>query len=173
MKLFSPYGQFLRSLGSQTDCSVGLAEDQNGLLVTINCNRGVMEGVKVTEAGETDIFFINIEKDTVLKRIEMKCLTEKDDNAVRERMRLTHLHQHGEHLLLVDEGNHRVYLFHGKDCEDVEILTADDSESLFQLKVRSIASLWGVIHIVYLLFRLLRWWQTLMETIWCWTGLTL
>ena len=144
MKLFSPYGQFLRSLGSQTDCSVGLAEDQSGLLVTINCNKGVEcnngveEEVKVTEAGETDIFFINIEKDTVLKRIEMKYLTEEDDDAVRDRMKLTHLHQHGEHLLVVDEGNHRVFLFHEEDGEDVvEILPADGSEFIFQFKVRS------------------------------------
>ena len=137
LRLFSPDGQFLRSLGSQTDCSIGLAEDQNGLLVTINCNKG-MEEVKVTEAGETDIFFINIEKDTVLKRIEMKYLTEEDDDAVRNRMRLTHLHQHGEHLLVVDEGNHRVFVFHEEDGEDVvEILPADGSESLFQFKVKS------------------------------------
>ena len=138
LRLFSHDGQFLRSLGSQTDCSVGLAEDQSGLLVTINCNKGMMEKVKVTETGDTDIFFINTEKDTVLKRIEMKYLTEEDDDAVRERMRLTHLHQHGEHLLVVDEGNHRVFLFHEEDGEDVvEILPADGSEFIFQFKVRS------------------------------------
>ena len=118
LRLFSADGQFLRSLGSQTDCSVGLAEDQNGLLVTINCNKG-MEKVGVTEAGETDIFFIDIEKDIVLKRIEMKYLTEEDDDAVRSKMQLTHLHQHGEHLLVVDEGNHRGFLFHQEDGEDV------------------------------------------------------
>ena len=118
LRLFSADGQFLRSLGSQTDCSIGLAEDQNGLLVTINCNKG-MEKVEVTEAGETDIFFIDIEKDKVLKRIEMRDLTLEDDNAVRSKMQVTHLHQHGEHLLVVDEGNHRGFLFHQEDGEDV------------------------------------------------------
>ena len=137
LRLFSPDGKFLRPLGSQTDCSAGLAEDQNGMLVTINCNKG-MEKVEVTEAGETNIFFIDLEKDTVLKRIEMKYLTEEDDDAVRSKMKLTHLHQHGEHLLVVDEGNHRVFLFHQEDGEDVvEILPADGSESVLGLKVCS------------------------------------
>jgi len=139
LKLFSADGQLLRSLGSQTDCSVGLAEDQNGLLVTINNNSKELE--EVTEAGETDIFFIDIEKDTVLKRIEMKYLTEEDDDAVRDRMRLTHLHQHGEHLLVVDEGNHRVFLFHEEDGEDVvEILPTDGSESLLQFKALEVVA---------------------------------
>ena len=118
LRLFSADGQFLRSLGGQTDCSVGLAEDQNGLLVTINCNKG-MEKVKVTEAGETDIFFIDTEKDIVLKRMEMKHLTEDYDDAMKSKMKLTHLHQHGEHLLVVDEGNYRGFLLHQEDGEDV------------------------------------------------------
>ena len=138
LRLFSPGGQFVRSLGSQTDCSFGLAEDQNGLLITTNCNKG-REEIKVTEAGETDIFFINTEKDTVLKRIEMKYLIEEDDDAVRSKMRLTHLHQHGEQLLVVDEGNHRVFLFHQENGEDVvEPLPADISQCVLRFKVRSL-----------------------------------
>ena len=158
LKLFSPDGQFVRALGSQTDYSVGLAEDQNGLLVTINCNKGGEE-VKVTEAGETDIFFINTEKDTVLKRIEMKyCLPEDDDDAVLSKMRLTRIHQHGDHLLAVDEGNHRVFLFHQEDGEDVVEIQSD-----FQFKVSSPELF--VCVTVYLLCRPLRWWLIVMETI--------
>jgi len=140
LRLFSPGGQFVRSLGSQTDCSFGLAEDQNGLLITINCNKG-REEVKVTEAGETDIFFINTEKDTVLKRIEMKYLIEEDDDAVRSKMRLTHLHQHGEQLLVVDEGNHRVFLFHQENGEDVvEPLPADISQCILKFKAPEVVA---------------------------------
>ena len=46
-----------------------MAEDQSGLLVTINKNNGLKK-MKVTEAGETDIFFIDPERDVVLKRVE-------------------------------------------------------------------------------------------------------
>ena len=163
LRLYSPDGQFLRTLGSQTDSSAGLAEDKNGMLITINCNMG-MEKVKVTEAGETNIFFIDLEKDTVLKRIEMKYLTEEDDDAVKNKMKLTHLHNHEEHLLVVDEGNHRVFLFHQEDGEDVvEILPAEGIGSDFEFKVLSLCC--------FLLELLCRWWLIVTETIWYWTGL--
>ena len=161
MRLFSADGQFLRSLGSQTDCSIGLAEDQNGLLVTINCNKG-MEKVEVTEAGETDIFFIDIEKDKVLKRIEMRDLTLEDDNAVRSKMQVTHLHQHGEHLLVVDEGNHRGFVYHQEDGEDV---------AKMGVLVFKVLSFLLPPKLPVLLCRILRWWLIVTETIWCWTGL--
>lgn len=137
LKLFSPNGQFLRSLGSRTDVSVGLAEDQNGLLVTANCNMG-LEKVKVTEAGETDIFFIDVEEDAVVKRVEMKYLTEEDSASVRDRMRLTHLHQHGGHLLVMDRGNRRVFIFLQEDGEEVvEIFPAEGRDSVFEAEVLS------------------------------------
>ena len=161
MRLFSTDGQFLRSLGSQTDCSVGLAEDQNGLLVTINCNKG-MEKVKVTDAGETDIFFIDIEKDIVLKRMEMKYLTEADDDAARSKMQLRHLHQQGEHLLVVDEGNRRGFLLHQEDGEDVVEIVDLECKVLY---------LPCFLLDCVLLCRVLRWWPIVTGTIWCWTGL--
>ena len=54
-------------------------------------------------------------------------------------MKLTHLHNHEEHLLVVDEGNHRVFLFHQEDGEDVvEILPAEGIGSDFEFKVLSL-----------------------------------
>ena len=134
LTLFSADGEVVGRLGSQADHSVGMAEDQSGLLVTINKNNGLKK-MKVTEAGETDIFFIDPERDVVLKRVEMSFLVEEED-AMKRRMRLADLHQHGERLLVFDEGNRRVFSFHQEDGEDVvEILPADERLGVLQFKV--------------------------------------
>ena len=135
LTLFSADGEVVRRLGSQTDHSVGMAEDQSGLLVTINKNNGLKK-MKVTDAGETDIFFIDPERDVVLKRVEMSFLVEEEEDAVKKHMRLSDLYQHGERLLAFDEGNRRVFSFHQEDGEDVvEILPTDERLGVLQFKV--------------------------------------
>jgi len=140
LTLFSADGEVVRRLGSQTDHSVGMAEDQSGLLVTINKNNGLKK-MKVTDAGETDIFFIDPERDVVLKRVEMSFLVEEEEDAVKKHMRLSDLYQHGERLLAFDEGNRRVFSFHQEDGEDVvEILPTDEKLGVLQFKAHEVAA---------------------------------
>ena len=67
IQLFGATGEFLKSLGRDTDRCFGLAEDEEGRLVTINCNEG---GVTrhVTAPGQCDVFFIDVAEDKVVKR---------------------------------------------------------------------------------------------------------
>ena len=112
-----------------------MSEDQSGLLVTINKNNGLKK-MKVTEAGETDIFFIDPERDVVLKRVEMSFLVQEEEDAMKRRMILADLHQLGERLLVFDEGNRRVFSFLKEDGEDaVEILPTDERLGVLQFKV--------------------------------------
>ena len=135
LTLYSGDGEVVRRLGSQADHSVGMAEDQSGLVVTINKNNGLKK-MKVTEAGETDIFFIDPERDVVLKRVEMSFLVQEEEDAMKRRMILADLHQLGERLLVFDEGNRRVFSFLKEDGEDaVEILPTDERLGVLQFKV--------------------------------------
>ena len=70
LQLFSPDLLFQRSVGRDLDCCFGLAEDGQGSLLTINCNQGGSVGA-VTEPGCTDIFYIDLARDKVVRRMEL------------------------------------------------------------------------------------------------------
>ena len=71
IQLFGATGEFLKSLGRDTDRCFGLAEDEEGRLVTINWNEGG-KAAHVTRPGQTDVFFIDVGKDKVVKRMELE-----------------------------------------------------------------------------------------------------
>ena len=70
LQLFAEDGKFLRNLGLQIDRCFGLAEDE-GRLVTINCNEG-QERRHVTAPGQTDIFYLDVASDKIVKRVELE-----------------------------------------------------------------------------------------------------
>ena len=84
IQLFGATGEFLKSLGRDTDRCFGLAEDEEGRLVTINCNEGgEMAKGHVTEPGQTDVFFIDVGKDKVVKRMELEDVVEAQKSKCR------------------------------------------------------------------------------------------
>ena len=82
IQLFGAAGEFLKSLGRDTDRCFGLAEDEEGRLVTINCNEEE-ETVNVTRPGQTDVFFIDVAKDKVVKRMELEDVVEAGQSKCR------------------------------------------------------------------------------------------
>jgi len=77
IQVFSQEGDYLCSCGSnKIDKCFGLAEDDQGRLVTLNWSnpRGSGNGKGgggLTSKGETDVFFINVKDGQVVKRIEL------------------------------------------------------------------------------------------------------
>ena len=106
------------------DRCFGLAEDDEGRIITINCNSNTVDEsrVKITLCNNTDVFFIDKISNKVVKRIEMIDLIE---DAVVELQTLQadmsacrFLSYHNKKLYVVDLG---------LDC--VFILTKDGTES--------------------------------------------
>ena len=70
--------QVMFSLNRGLDCCYGLAEDGEGRLVTINSNKTGREG-RVTEPGQADVFFIDVAKDKIVKRLVLEDVTDPEE----------------------------------------------------------------------------------------------
>merc|ERR1719209_537726 len=73
LQLFGAHLLFVKSVAEKwIDHCYGLAEDDEGKIVTINHNPGGEDSTaKITAPNTTDVFFIDKNSDKVLKRIEM------------------------------------------------------------------------------------------------------
>merc|ERR1712096_524224 len=72
IQLFGRNLEFIMFLAEEViDRCYGLAEDDDGKIITINCNTVVGGIVKLTMPGNTDVFFIDRGSNRVVKRVEM------------------------------------------------------------------------------------------------------
>ena len=111
--MFDMQGKFVRNLEvDKLDTCSGMAVDNLGRIVIINrCGEGD-EG-KLTLRGETDILYIDIMKEKVVKRVEMV-----DIIAEREKTICKALTMYKDKLYVVDNGLDCVYTLFHEDGED-------------------------------------------------------
>ena len=135
--LFTGDGESLlkrRICQSEIDSCYGLAEDDSGHLLTVNCNEGQNKRPKaMTGLGQTDVFFIDIAKDRVVKRIELV-----DVIAAEERVetRCRSLSTHAGKVYVVDQGKGRVFVFYtDADAEDSAAVFGESGNGPLQFKV--------------------------------------
>ena len=123
IQLFDMNCNFIKTLAEdQLDRCHGLCEDSEGNLVTINRNRKRNNmNVKITHCGETDIFFIDVETDKVVKRYQM---AELIDDAAQE----VHLTSDVSACKYLGYWKSELYVIdHGLDC--IFILDKSGTES--------------------------------------------
>ena len=125
IQLFSVNLEFVKFVAEDwIDRCFGLAEDDEGRIITINCNSNTVDEsrVKITLSNNTDVFFIDKISNKVVKRIEMVDLIEDAvvelQNLQAEMSACRFLSYHNKKLYVVDLG---------LDC--VFILTKDGTES--------------------------------------------
>ena len=149
LQLFSRAGLFLRHLGRETDSCFGLAEDEEGRLITINVNEGGITR-HVTSPEQCDIFFIDISEDKVVKRIELIDVIEPEEKEWSKfrysEPLATHrmysycrsLAYHSGKLYLVDQGMHRIFLFYTEDDgEETALVFGEPGSGPLQFKVNN------------------------------------
>ena len=111
--VFSMQGEFIKELvEDKLDTCSGLAVDGLGRIVTINrCFEG--DKGELTMRGETDILYIDVEKEKVVKRVEMIDIIED-----RRKSDCTALTMHRDKLYVVDTGLDCIYTLFHEDGED-------------------------------------------------------
>eukprot|EP00092_Neocalanus_flemingeri_P022721 GFUD01024641.1.p1 GENE.GFUD01024641.1~~GFUD01024641.1.p1 ORF type:complete len:831 (-),score=247.59 GFUD01024641.1:158-2524(-) len=115
IQLFGEKGKFIKYLGEHfINRCYGLAEDEFGRVITINCNVGSGGAGDLTDLGQTDIFYVDTSSGAVVKRVEMIDIVgeAKDKSACR------FLTYHKEKLYVVDMGLDCVYVLFLKDGEE-------------------------------------------------------
>ena len=124
LQLFGAHLQYVKSVADEwIDHCFGLAEDDEGNIITINHNPNC-EDSKITAANSTDVFFIDKVSDKVPKRIEMVDLMMdavgilQNQNLQPEMSFCRFLAFRNTKLYVVD---------HGLDC--IFVLSKDGSES--------------------------------------------
>ena len=106
--LFSPDWEFIKEVASrELDQCYGLAEDDQGLLITINHNQSRSPG-RVTDAEQTDVFFIDLQEDKVVKRVVLEGVIEPEE-ILRTKCRFV-VFRNGK-LYVVDSGMSRIFVF--------------------------------------------------------------
>jgi hypothetical protein len=115
IQMFGEQSNFIKNLGVNfINRCYGLAEDGLGRVITINCNSGVGGQGRLTEPGETDVFYIDTVSGAVIKRVELIDIVgeEKFKSACRF---FTYAK---EKLYVVDMGLDCVYVLFLKDGEE-------------------------------------------------------
>ena len=114
IQMFGEQGNFLRQLGKESiNKYYGLAEDECGRVVTINSNTGMGRG-KLTEVGETDLFYIDTTTGGVVKRVELiDIVGEKKSNSACRFLSFSN-----KKLFIADIGLDCVYVLVQKDGEE-------------------------------------------------------
>ena len=114
IQMFGEQGNFLKQLGTKfINRYYGLAEDEFGRVVTINSNNGEGCG-KLTEVGETDLFYIDTTSGGVVKRVELVDIVgeRKTKSACR------FLKYANKKLYIMDMGLDCVYVLFQRDGEE-------------------------------------------------------
>ena len=104
LQLFAENGECVGCLGKQIDRCYGLAEDVDGHLVTINCNQQ-RKMIHVTSPGQTDVFYIDVAEDRLVKRVELQEVIGPEE---KTRSMCRSLACHDDRLYVVDQGLNRV-----------------------------------------------------------------
>jgi hypothetical protein len=166
IQLFAADGQFLRRLGRETDRCYGLAEDGEGRLVTINVNENNLN-LSVTEPGETDVFYIDVNIDKVVKRVELVDVIEPEE---KSETKCRFLAFHEGRLFVVDSGLHRVFVFYtDENGEESATLFGEPGNGPMQFKVGNERSACSVSDAVPTRAPLASWW-TASAPASCWTA---
>merc|ERR1740137_93525 len=126
IQLFDGHLQFVQFVAEEwIDRCFGLAEDDEGRIITINCNANCVESlVKITNSGCTDVFFIDVASNKVIKRIEMVDLIEDSVELLKiqpEMSACRFLAYHSNKLYVVDMGLDCVFILN-KDGTESELL---------------------------------------------------
>ena len=115
IQLFGEQGNFIKYLGDGfINRCYGLAQDELGRVITINTNTGVGGCGKLTELGETDVFYIDISTGAVVKRVELIDIVGEE----RSKSACRFLSYANERLYIVDMGLDCVYVLFLKDGEE-------------------------------------------------------
>ena len=111
--VFSMKGEFIKELVvDKLDTCSGLTVDGLGRIVTINrCLDG--DKGELTMRGETDIMYVDVEKEKIVKRVEMIDIIED-----REKTDCVALIMHKDKLYVVDTGLDCIYTLFHEDGED-------------------------------------------------------
>jgi len=130
IQMFGEQGNFLKQLGKEfINRYFGLAEDDHGRVVTINSNTGVGCG-KLTEFGETDLFYIDTTSGSVVKRVELIDIV--GDGKAKSACRF--LACVNRKLYIVDMGLDCVYVLFQKDGEEQADVFGSSGSSCGQFK---------------------------------------
>merc|ERR1712129_44932 len=123
IQLFDGHLQFVQFVAEEwIDRCFGLAEDDEGRIITINYNANSVESlVKITSSSCTDVFFIDVASNKVIKRIEMVDLIE-------DSVELLKIQPEMSACRFLAYSNNKLYVVDlGLDC--VYILNKDGTES--------------------------------------------
>ena len=104
LQLFGQNGEFIKALGgNMIDQCFGVSEDEEGRILTINCNKHKGIG-GITHPGETDIFFICPKSGAVVKRIILPDIV---SNKLKSKCRFLNYRHHN--IYIVDLGLDKIY----------------------------------------------------------------
>merc|ERR1719427_634813 len=116
IQMFEAQGKFIKNLGENfVNRCYGLAEDELGRIITINCNTGAGGGGDLTDLGHTDVFYIDRESGDVVKRVELIDIVEEEG---RPQSACRFLTYSKEKLYVVDMGLDCVYVLLLKDGDE-------------------------------------------------------